>query len=173
MNLVDGDGRMQGISAIALLHPVLIGPLVFKIPHQRCRARWFLMQKSEWVRLVHHMPVMPRKDVKLIEGSFGNAGNEPLPNARTSDRIERMRIFVPPVKAANEADGARIWRPHAEVCAGLTVDRSQMGAQLFISSVVAPLIEKIKILLSQKSHSQRDLGASWIRHQGLGLAESS
>src|ERR1700676_4883028 len=161
MDLIDGNRRMQGISALPVLHPVLIGPLVFEIPHQRGGARGFLMQESEWVCLVHHMPVMPRNDVELVKGSFGDARDEPLPKARTSTRIERMRIFVPCVEAANDGHGMGIRRPHAKVRAGLTADRNRMGTQLFISSVVATLIEKIKILLSQKSHSQRDLGASW------------
>src|ERR1700693_5981583 len=138
MNLIDGNRRMQGTLAFPLLHPVMIGPLVFEIPHQGGGAWRFLMQATEWVCLVHHMPVMPRNDVILVNGTLGDPGNKPLPNARTLASVQRMRIFVPPVEAANDGHGTRVRRPDAEVRAGLTLGRSQMGAQLFISAVMAP-----------------------------------
>src|SRR5208282_4079246 len=110
------------------------------------------MQESERVGLVDHVSVMPRDDVILVNGAFGDPGNKFLPNARTLTRAQGMRILVPVIEAAHHGYGAGIGRPHAEAGAGPTVDRSKMRAQLFVGAVMPPLIEKIKILLSQKSH---------------------
>jgi len=82
------------------------------------------MQESEWVGLIDHVAVMPRNDVILVKGSLSDRGDEALPNAGTSNRMQRVRKFVPSVKAANYRDGARIRRPDTEVRSGLTVDRN-------------------------------------------------
>src|ERR1700693_87347 len=98
MDFIDRDGSLQGISAFALVHPVLIGPLVVEIPNHRSGARRFLVKESEWVCLVDH--VMPRNDVILVKGAFGDSGDKIFPDAGILTRTQRMRIFIPIVEAA-------------------------------------------------------------------------
>ncbi len=152
MDFVDGNRCMQGISPFAILHPVMIGPLIFEIPYHGSGARRFFMQDPERVCLVDYESVVPRNDVKLINGSFGHSGDEPLPNARTLANPKGMGERIPPIKAANDAYRARVRSPHAEAGARLVADRSKMGSQLLVCAIITPLVEKIKILLSQKSH---------------------
>src|ERR1700723_1798932 len=164
MEFVDGNWRVQGVLGFALLHPVLIRPGVFQIPHQGGRTRWFFVEEAEWIRLVHHIPLLLRNDVILVNRTLGHSGNEPLPNPRTPTRLERMRAVIPPVEAANDGHAACIRRPDTEICTRLITNRSKMGAQGLVGAVITPLVEKIEILLSQKSHFSATSGptADWF-----------
>ena len=66
MNLVDRNWSVQRISALAILHPFVIGPLVVEVPHHRSGTWRFLVEESEWVGLVDQVPVMPRNDVIFV-----------------------------------------------------------------------------------------------------------
>src|ERR1700691_4654925 len=116
MDFVDGNRRMQGTSAFPILHPVTIRPLVSEIPHDRGGSRRFFMQDPEWVRLVDYESVVPRNDVKLVNRTLGNSGDEPLPNARTLSRMQGMSERIPSVEAANDGYFSRIRSPHAKTC---------------------------------------------------------
>ena len=122
MNFVDRYGRLQGIPALALLHPVAIGPLVLEIPDYGGGAGRFFMPESKRVGFVDGVIMVAGDDVIFVNRASGDAGNKALPDARTLTRPQRMRIFVPPVEAAYDGDRARIRRPDAEADAGLTVD---------------------------------------------------
>src|SRR5271155_1422414 len=98
--------------------------------------------------------------MKLVNRTVGYSGHETLPNAGTTSKLQRIRAWIPSIKAANDRYFARVRSPYAETGTGLVADRSEVGAQLLVGTVMASLIEKIKILLGQKSHFQRDLGAS-------------
>src|SRR5579864_1545102 len=103
------------------------------------------MQKPERIGFIDLIPVVPRCDVILVNRTLVDAGNETFPNARILTRVQRMGIFVPAVEVADDRDGAGIRGPDTEVSTGVPVDRSEMGAHLFIRPVVAALIEEIKI----------------------------
>src|ERR1700735_874849 len=147
MNLVDRNWSLQRISAFAILHPFMIRPLIVKIPNYRTGARRFFVEKSEWICFVDHMAVMPRNDVIFVQRTFGDAGDEILPDTGTLTRPQGMRIFVPIVEAAHHRYGGRIRGPHAKGGAGFAVHGSKVRAELLVSAVVASLVEKIKILL--------------------------
>ena len=152
MNLVDRNWSVQRISAFAILHPLMIRPLIVEIPNYRSGTRRLLVEKSEWICLVDHMSVMPRNDVILIQRTFGDAGDEVLPDTGILTRAQRMRIFVPIVEASHHRHGPRIGGPYAEGGAGFAVHRSKVRAELLVGTVVASLVEKIKVLLGQKCH---------------------
>ena len=72
----------QGIATGALLHPVIVVPLVVEIPDDRGGARRFLVQQAERVGLVDAVSMAIRFDVEFIEGALGYAGDEAFPDAR-------------------------------------------------------------------------------------------
>src|ERR1700690_655405 len=116
MDFVDGNGGLQGIPGLPVLHPLLIGPPVFEVPYHGGGARWFFMPQSEGVGLVDDVPVMMRNDMKFINRALGDAGDEALPDARAPTGAQRMRTRIPPVEAANDRHLAGVRRPHAEAC---------------------------------------------------------
>src|ERR1700683_2475895 len=98
--------------------------------------------------------------MKLVNRTVGYSRDETLPNAGATTKLQRIRAGIPSIKATNDRYFARVRSPYAKTDARLVADRSEVGAQLLVGAVMASLIEKIKILLGQKSHFQRDLGAS-------------
>ena len=152
MDFVDGNRRLQRVPGLPLLHPVLVRPLVFEIPYHRGGAGRLLMQHSEGIRLIDQKSVVLRNDMKLVNGALGDSGDKPLPDAGTLAGVQGMRILIPSVEAADDRYLARIRRPHTETGAGLIAKRGKMTAQFVVGAVVSALVEKIKILLGQKSH---------------------
>jgi len=115
------------------------------------------------------MSVTIRHDVKFVNRAFGDRGDEPFPDTRTSTGMQRMRTVIPTVEAADDRYLARIGRPHAETRALLAAYRGKVRAHLFISAVVAALIEKIKVLLGQKASLRTRVWVQrWVgcRHGG-------
>src|ERR1700677_182925 len=98
--------------------------------------------------------------MKLVNRTFGHSREKTLQNGGLTTKLHRIRAGFPSIKAANDRYFARVRSPHAKTYARLVADRSEVGAQLLVGAVMASLIEKVKILLGQKSHFQRDLGAS-------------
>ena len=167
MDLVDGNGSVQGISVLPLLHPLLIRPLVREIPYDGGGARRFFVKKTEGIRFVDYASVMLRDDMELINGTISDSGNEPLPDAGTSTGAQRMGTVVPSVEAANDCHLARVRSPNAETCALLAANRSEVGTQLFIGAVMAAFVEKVDVLLAQETDlgtGTQSTGWSGFRH---------
>src|ERR1700747_2830651 len=141
MDLVNGNGSVQGISLLPLLHPLLIRPLVREIPYDGGGAGRFLMKKTEGIGFVNYVSVMLRCDMELINRTIGDSGNKSLPDAGTPVGAQRVGTGVPPVEAANDCHLAGIRSPNAEPCAFLAANGSEVGTQLFIGTVMAAFVK--------------------------------
>src|ERR1700757_4923748 len=101
MNFVDGLGRAQRTAFGALLHPLLIVPLVAQIPNDRGSAWWLFTPEADRIRLVHTITVAVGLDVKFIEIPGLGTWDEALPNAGGFAGVEPVGLGVPTVKAAD------------------------------------------------------------------------
>jgi len=104
---VDFVNRLRGAQRIvagAVLHPVVVVPLVVEIPDHAGRARRFFVQKPEGIGLVDVVAVAARFDVKFVESAFGYAGDEAFPDTGTAARGEEVGVGAPVVEAADHGD---------------------------------------------------------------------
>ncbi len=72
MDFVDCLRCAQGVAGGALLHPVVVVPLVVEIPDDRGGARRFLVQQAERVGFVDAVSVAVRFDVEFVERALGS-----------------------------------------------------------------------------------------------------
>src|SRR5579872_825769 len=162
MHLVDRLRRAQRVSFGALLHPVVVSPLIAEIPNDRSRAGRLFVPEPNWVGFVDAISVMLRFDVEFIERAMSRAGDEAFPYSGRSSRVEVMSFWIPPVKASYHRYRTRVRRPYAEDGAGLTVARSEMRAHLVVNAIVAALIEEIEVVLGKKLWAARSIFAAHV-----------
>ena len=163
MHLINRMRRAQRVAAGAVLHPVVVAPLIVEVPDDRGGAGRFLVQQAERVGFVDAVSVTLRFDVELVERAAGYAGDEALPDARRAAGAETMRSWIPAVEAAHDRDGPRIRCPHAEDGAGFAVVRDQVRSHLFVHAVVAAFVEEVEILIGEKLRA----GDGWLGAHAL------
>ena len=73
--------------------------------------------------------------------------------------MQWMDVRVPVIEATDDADLARVRRPHAEADTSLVSGTGEVRAQFVVSPVMPPFIEKIDILLAE----QADVRACAVR----------
>src|SRR5215471_3686541 len=144
---------------MALLHPLLIAPLVVQIPHHRRGSRRLLLQQANGISLVHAVSVTVRFDVELVKRPMVRARYKSLPDARGSARIQAVRLRIPSIKVSNHRDRARIRRPHAEDCARLSLMRGEMRPHLVVDPIVAALVKEIEVVVGEKLRGTDSFGA--------------
>ncbi len=76
-----------------------------------------------------------------------------------------MRLGIPVIEAADDRDGARVWRPYAEDGASFAVMRDEMGSHLVVHAVVAALVEEIEILVGEELNGVGYGGAGGVGHE--------
>src|SRR5258708_27937807 len=101
--------------------------------------------------------------MKLVQRSFGYAGNKPFPDARRPPRFEAVCLPGPFVEAANDRDLMSIWRPHAKTSAGLAAASDKVCAHLLVDTVIAALVEEVQILI--RKQERKSANRKWgVRH---------
>ena len=109
------------------------------------------MKNSEGIRFVANITLIMRDDVKLIQSPLVHSGQKAFPNARTRTGSQGMRARIPTIEAAHHGNFARIRRPHAEASAGFPIYAVRVSSKLVVDTVVIAFIEKIDILIRQKT----------------------
>src|SRR5450631_2228250 len=142
--------RAKRVAGGALLHPVVVVPLVVEVPDDGGGARRFLVQQAERVGLIDVVPVALRFDVEFVERAFSYSSDEALPDARGAAGGETVGLGVPLVETANDGYGARIGGPYAEHRAGLAIVGEEVGSHLFVEAVVAAFVEEVEILVGKE-----------------------
>ena len=101
--------------------------------------------------------------MKLVQRSFGYAGNKPFPDARRPPRFEAVCLRGPFVEAANDRDLMSIRRPHTKTSAGLTAASDKVCAHLFVDTVIAALVEEVQVLIRKQERTSAN--RKWgVRH---------
>src|SRR5215469_10755965 len=122
-------------------HPFAIAPPVIEVPEHGGGTRWFFVKQADRIRLIDLVIVMTRMDVKLVECALAQAGNESLPDSRTTACMQRMRRRIPLVEIAHHMDVARRRGPDRETGATLAPGIDQVRPELVINAVVAAFVE--------------------------------
>src|SRR5690242_12060079 len=100
MHFVNRLRRAQRVALAALLHPLLVAPLVVQIPHDRCSPRRLFMQKTNGISLIDAVSVAIRFNVEFIERAVARPCDEAFPDSRRTAGVEPMRFGIPFVKTA-------------------------------------------------------------------------
>src|SRR5262245_30674424 len=108
------------------------------------------MPHAEGICFVSNIFLILGPDTELVQVSFLCVWDGPFPNSRIPARRQRVSVVVPLIEGADYADRSRIRRPHAEAGAQ-SIARVQVSSQLVVSSVMAPLVEKIQVLRAQNA----------------------
>ena len=85
-----------------------------------------------------------------------------------------MRIRIPTIEAAHHGNLTRIRCPHAEAGADFAIYAGEVRSKLVMNAVVIALIEKIDILIRQKTDVSATLGYlnNFLRHVSIALVTS-
>src|SRR5437899_12621911 len=98
-----------------------------------------LRQETIRIGLQRQNVIFWPNDFVFVDDPFSMLGNEQLPDAGISPRAHRANPAVPSVETPDHANLPRIGRPHREVDAGLSFQRTHVSANLFVSvGVPAP-----------------------------------
>ena len=170
VHFVHRNRRVPRISLVAQTHPLLVGPLVIEVPHDRARARRRLVMKPVRVGLVDPVHVKSRTQVVLVDRTLAQAGDEALPHPRMFPRSHGVGIGVPAIEVADHRDAFGIRRPYREVRTRLAVHGNEMRTQLLIQTVVASLIKEVKVQAGQQGGTGGFRGR-WCHDRELLTAE--
>jgi hypothetical protein len=78
-----------------------------------------------------------------------------------------MSTRIPPVKAADNGNPARIRRPDTKNRTCFSAARNQMRAHGFIKAVVATLVEQVEVLVGEQRKWTRGSGGRDFKHPKL------
>src|SRR5579862_630442 len=155
MNFVNRLRRTQGIAPGALRHPILIGPLIVKIPNHRRGTRRLFTPDADRVSFIDAVSVAPGLDVKFVERASGYARNKTLPNAGVSARLKRIRLELPVIEVADDGHLAGIRSPHTENCPSFALARDEMRTHGLVKTIVAAFVEQVEILIGEQGSAIR------------------
>ena len=131
MHLVDVKGLRHVVMAGASLEPCGIVPLIaVEGPQYARRSRRALGLKGVRIGLVELFALVGLDKV-LVELALLCARNKAFPNSARMHGHQRVGLFIPVVKFANDMDALDVGRPNAKAPAARTVLRVGMRAHLF------------------------------------------
>ncbi|MNS29231.1 hypothetical protein D3C72_612260 [compost metagenome] len=157
MQLVDVDGRLEGVGLGPLGHPVGVVPLVgAEVPDLGGRRGANFAREAVGVGLLHAVVVDLRADAVLVDRARLHAGDEGLPDARAG-LLHGVGVPLPLVEVADHRDLGRVRRPDREVRARHAVELARVRAQLLVGAVVGAFGQQVDVELGQK----------WRRHAGI------
>ena len=134
MDLVDAHGSVVRVGRRTRGHPVAVLPRVCRGRHHRGGRRRLLGGTGHRVRLGPSGAV-GAEDLELVAVALGHARDEELPDAGGAQRAHGVDRAVPLVEVTDEADRARVGRPHREGGAANGSHRSVVLAHMCAQNV--------------------------------------
>ena len=149
MYLVDVKRLRHMVVAGAALEPCGIVPLVVVDgPQHARRSRRALCLKGIRIGLVELFALVGLDKV-LIELALLSARNKAFPNGTRMHGHQRVGLFIPVVKFANDMDALYIGRPNAKTPAARTVLRVGVRAHLFPAALPRTDAKQIDIVFGK------------------------
>ena len=149
MHLVDVKRLRHVVMAGAALKPRGVVPLVaIEGPQHAGRSRRALGLKGIRIGLVELFALVGLDKV-LIELALLGARNKAFPNSARMHGHQRVGLFIPVVKFANDMDALYVGRPNAKTPAARTVLRVGVRAHLFPAALPRTNAKQIDIVLGE------------------------
>ena len=113
VNFVNRDRRVLEILPGLFGHPLVIGPCVITIGHDRRRSRRHLSPPRHGVGLIDPVPIK-RGHAEFVVRPGGDVGDENFPNSRRPQRAHGELVLVPRAERSGDCHALSIRRPHSE-----------------------------------------------------------
>ena len=158
VDLVDGEGALEGLPRPALLHPRLVVPRVgVEIHDPRRHPGAELEPEPHRVGAQVHRPGGAAELVPVVVAG-AEAGDEELPDPGRAEAAHHVDAPVPPVPVAHHAHPRRVGGPHREPGAGHAAHRLHVGAELAVELLVPPLAREQLVDLAQGGKERVGIG---------------
>ena len=149
MHLVDVERLRHVVMAGAALEPCSIVPLVaIEGPQHAGGTRRAFGLKGVRIGLVELFALIGFDKV-LIELTLLGARNEAFPNRARMHGHQRVGLFIPVVKFANDVNALYVGRPNAKAPAARTVLRVGVSAHLFPAALPHSNAKQVDIVLGE------------------------
>ena len=154
MNLIDAHGGVVGVNLRALVHPLLIAPLISaQIENHTSRFHAVLGKKGIRVRLQKDIPV-GTANFKFVVRALMHAGQENFPDSGWHKLPHLVHAAIPVIEIADHAHTLRRWCPYGKMNARNIADHLHMCPEFFIDVVVGSFVEKVDVHLSKNGRKR-------------------
>ena len=134
---------------LAVVHPVLILPLVLQVPDDRGGIGRNFPEQCKGVAFLKVAAILGVNMV-LVQFSPADARDEAFPNPRTVPTgRKRMAVPVPVIEIPYDGNGLCIGRPNGEIDAPLAVHFDDVATQFFVEFEVLPGAEQAGVEIGQ------------------------
>src|SRR5436309_2277924 len=146
MNFVDGDRRLEPVFPCAEGNPLGVLPfVVIEARNDRAGIGTQLRTERVGVSFQREDVTAWADDFIFVDSAFVVLRQEDFPDARGATSAHRMDPAVPAIEVAHDADAPCAGSPNSEVNTANAFERYHMGAELFVSVVVAALAHEVQI----------------------------
>ncbi len=148
---VNADRPVELRSLGAMLHPLVVRPLVFAREHDGRIARWWFVIVAERVVFQRQQVAVSVEQFELVFLAAADPGDKYLPQPVARVQAHRVAAAVPVVEVADDADARGVRGPDRETRTADALYRAQLRAQLGIDLLVRAFAEQVKIQVAQRS----------------------
>ncbi|OPZ53035.1 MAG: hypothetical protein BWY91_02092 [bacterium ADurb.BinA028] len=153
VDLVDAHRPVVHVAFGAGGHPLVVAPLVVRLPDDRRLLGGHLGEPGHRVGLEPGDAVLTAHEVLVVHPLL-RAGEEELPDTRGLQVAHGVGEPVPTVEVADDVDGGRVGRPHGEGHATDLAEGPGVGAHVRAEDrpelFVAALVEQVAVELAER-----------------------
>src|SRR5664280_2104773 len=146
VHLVDRHRLLPRIDAGATLHPLVVLPVVTRLPHPRRGGRRHLEEAAQGIGLVEVVTAQARVQAVLVARRLLDARDEALPDAGTLARRQCVVRSIPVVEITHHRHPVGVGGPEREVATGDAVDDHRMTSQVLVEAKVATLVQQVQVV---------------------------
>ena len=155
--LVNAHGGMARVLLRSFCHPLLVVPGVVPGLHfqtGRCPGAEF---RTPCVR-IRFVKKIPRLglDHEFIQHAGLQSGDEGLPDAAFKDLLAEVRLGIPIIEIADDADSFSVGCPYSKMITVFSLIVFRMGAKFFIDLIVSALTKPVAVGFRYKAESLID-----------------
>ena len=147
VDLVDRDRALERLGLGPVREPLLVGPVVRRLVHDRGGLGRHLGGEGDRIGLQADLAVR-REDLVLVVRAGLDAGQEELPDPGRPERAHRVHAAVPEVEVADHGHGAARRRPDRERRPAHAVHLLHVRAEPGPHLLVASLAEEVLVELA-------------------------
>src|ERR1700731_1101681 len=152
MDFVDGDGRFEPVFLRAVRDPIGIGPFMgIETGDDGAGIGAEFRAEGEGIGFEWQNVAARTDDFIFVDGAFCELGDENFPETGGAASAHGMDAAVPSIEVAHDADAPCAGSPNGEMNAADAFECDHVGAEFFVSVVVAALAHQIQIELAENN----------------------
>src|SRR5712664_2972859 len=157
MDFVDGDRRFEPVFLRALSDPIRVGPfMVIEARDDGAGIGAQFRAESVGIGFEGENVAARANDFIFVDGTFGEFGDEDFPETGGAAGTHGMDATVPAIEVTHNADALCAGGPNGEVNSADAFEGDHVGAEFFVSVVMAALAHEVEIELAE--HHGKGIG---------------